>query len=210
MSDGAIAPFWDARYAVDDYVFGTAPNAFLATHATAIPASSEVLAVADGEGRNGVWLAAQGHRVHAVDGSPVALQKSARLATARSVSLQHSHVDLLDWDWPEAAYDAVVAIFIQFAGPAGRAAQFAGMRRALRPGGVLLLQGYTPRQLDYRTGGPSAAENLYTEAILRDGFGDWHWAHFAEHDSVIEEGPGHAGLSALIDLVAYKPGSVAG
>ncbi|MDD5613241.1 MAG: class I SAM-dependent methyltransferase, partial [Gallionella sp.] len=108
--------------------------------------------------------------------------------------------------WPEARFDVVVAIFIQFAPPALRLQIFEQMKRCLKPGGLLLLQGYTPRQLEYRTGGPSQVENLYTGTLLHEAFADMQIMQLAEHDSVIHEGVGHEGMSALIDMVARKPG----
>lgn len=99
----------------------------------------------------------------------------------------------------------VVGIFIQFAGPAERPAQMAGMKQAVKPGGLLLLQGYTPKQLEFRTGGPSAVENLYTSAVLRELFADWEIISLREHEDTIAEGNAHVGRSALIDLVARKP-----
>jgi cyclopropane fatty-acyl-phospholipid synthase-like methyltransferase len=197
--------FWDQRYARDDYLFGTRPNAFLARQAKRLVPGQRALAVADGEGRNGVWLAEQGLRVHAVDASPVALDKARRLAASRGVDVAFDLADLADWPWPEAAYDVVVAIFIQFAGPELRARHFAGMRRALVPGGLLLLEGYRPEQLAYGTGGPPAVENLYTEELLRQEFAGFTIEELASYDAVIEEGAAHNGMSALIDLVARKP-----
>lgn len=202
----SAAPFWDERYAQAGFLFGEAPNAFLKSRLRLLEPGKSVLCVADGEGRNGVWLAEQGLRVHAVDASPVALAKSRQLAAQRGVQLQWEEADLQTWVWPHAAYDAVAAIFIQFVGPEGRARQFAGIRQALKPGGLLIMQGYTPRQIEYGTGGPPHAENMYTEALLRAAFGDWDILHLAEHDDVIEEGAGHNGMSVLIDLVARKPG----
>ncbi len=202
----SAVPFWDERFAKPGFLFGEAPNAFLKSRSHVLKPGMSALSVADGEGRNGVWLAEQGLHVHAVDASPVALEKSRRLAARRGVSLQWEEVDLMDWDWPQAAYDVVAAIFTQFVGPEGRARQFAGIRQALKPGGLLILQGYTPRQLEYGTGGPPHAENMYTEELLRTSFGDWEITHLAEHDDVVEEGSGHSGMSALIDLVARKPG----
>jgi hypothetical protein len=99
-------------------------------------------------------------------------------------------------------FDVVVAIFIQFADPAAREQQFTNLKRSLQPGGLLLLQGYTPRQLEYRTGGPSQVENLYTFTMLREAFADMEILHLLEHDEVIREGAGHSGMSALIDMVA--------
>jgi len=199
--------FWSARYrdAGDDYLFGTAPNKFLASQAERFSAGMKVLAVADGEGRNSVWLAEQGCAVTATEISPVALEKAAKLARGRHVAVDFMQADILAWTWPTAAFDAVVGIFIQFVGPAERARQLAGMKQAVKPSGLLFLQGYTPKQLEYGTGGPSAVENLYTEALLREIFSDWEIVLLHEHEDLIDEGRGHSGRSALIDLIARKP-----
>jgi cyclopropane fatty-acyl-phospholipid synthase-like methyltransferase len=197
--------YWDQRYAEDDYVFGEAPNAFLASQAGRLKPGMRALAVADGEGRNGVWLAQQGLAVLSVDSSVVAQAKARRLAEMRGVPVQLAQVDLVDWTWPEAAFDVVVAIFVQFAGPALRAEFFERMQRALRPGGLLLLEGYRPEQMGYDSGGPSAVENLYTEPMLREAFGGMQLLELRAYDAAIEEGKGHSGMSALIDLVARRP-----
>ena len=199
--------FWSARYrdAGDDYLFGTAPNKFLASQAERFSAGMSVLSVADGEGRNSVWLAEQGCAVTATEISPVALEKATKLARGRHVAVDFMQADILNWTWPTSAFDAVVGIFIQFVGPAERARQLAGMKQAVKPGGLLFLQGYTPKQLEYRTGGPSAVENLYTEALLREIFSDWEIVLLHEHEDLIDEGRGHSGRSALIDLIARKP-----
>jgi cyclopropane fatty-acyl-phospholipid synthase-like methyltransferase len=201
----SAAPSWDDRYAVPGYLFGESPNAFLKSQLPLLKPGMSALSVADGEGRNGVWLAEQGLQVQAVDGSPVALEKSRRLAARRGVALQWEEADLQTWRWPGEAYDVVVAIFTQFVGAEGRARQFAGIRQTLKSGGLLIMQGYTPRQLEYGTGGPPHAENMYTREILLAAFGDWEILHLREHDDVIEEGAGHSGMSALIDLVVRKP-----
>lgn len=205
MADAAQAAFWDERYASEDYLFGTAPNAFLSREAHRLAPGSRVLALADGEGRNGVFLAGLGHRVVATDISPRAIEKARRLAAQSGVVLDHQLVDLADWDWPPEAFDAVVGIFIQFAGAELRRRIFDGVRRTLRPGGLFLLQGYRQEQLAYGTGGPPDLDNLYTEAMLGQDFAAWEIAHLRAHDSEIREGTGHSGPSALIDLVARKP-----
>lgn len=207
MSFPDYAAFWDGRYreAGEDYLFGTAPNRFLATQAALFDAGMAVLSVADGEGRNSVWLAQLGCRVTATEISRTALEKAARLARANHVAVDCLETDIFHWAWPVAEFDAVVGIFIQFAGPAERPRLFEGMKQAVRPGGVVLLQGYTPKQLEFRTGGPSAVENLYTADLLRNAFGDWCIEHLREHEEEIIEGSAHAGRSALIDLVARKP-----
>lgn len=199
--------FWSARYrdAGNDYLFGTTPNRFLASQANRFGAGMSVLSVADGEGRNAVWLAEQGCQVTATEISPVALEKAAKLARGRNVAVDFVQADILNWDWPKETYDAVVGIFIQFATPEDRPRQLAGMKQAVKSGGLLLLQGYTPKQLEYRTGGPSAVENLYTAALLREIFADWEIVSLHEHEDTIEEGSAHIGRSALIDLVARKP-----
>lgn len=197
--------FWNARYATDDYIFGTAPNGFLASQAALIQPGMRALAIADGEGRNGVWLAEQGARVHAIDFSAAALEKARKLAAIRGVTLEIEQADVLNWSWPEAAYDLVAAIFIQFTPPPERERIIAGIRRTLKPGGVLILQGYTPKQIEFGTGGPPSAANMYTADLLRGWFGDWDILHLHAHESVISEGSHHHGMSALIDLVARKP-----
>lgn len=197
--------FWNTRYATEAYVFGTAPNAFLASQAQRLKPGQRALAVADGEGRNGVWLAQQGLRVHAIDFSPVALAKAGRLAAERGVQVEFEQADLLHWRWPDAAYDVIVTIFIQFSPPPERDRIIEGIRRSLRPGGTLILQGYTPKQIEFGTGGPSNPANLYTRADLERWFGDWDMQHLADYEAHISEGAHHHGQSALIDLVAVKP-----
>ena len=195
---------WDSRFGAEEYVFGTAPNAFLVSQQSLLRPGQRALAVADGEGRNGVWLARQGLEVLSVDFSPVALAKATKLAAAAGVTLQTECADLAAWGWGAPRFDVVAAIFIQFATPQVRESLFRGIQQALKPGGLLLLQGYRPEQLTYKTGGPPQADHLYTAAMLREAFADMTILHLAEYDALIEEGVGHKGMSALIDLVARK------
>ncbi len=198
---------WQERYgSTADYVFGEEPNHFLVSCADVLPKAGRVLAVADGEGRNGVWLARQGLDVVSLDFAPAAQDKARRLAQRHGVDVEFIQGDVHEWAYPEAAFDAVVDIFTQFSTPDERPRKWAGMRRALRPGGVLIVHGYTPRQLEYGTGGPKVRENLYTETILREAFGDWPIERLVEADVEISEGAGHSGMSAVIGLVARKPG----
>jgi SAM-dependent methyltransferase len=164
-----------------------------------------VLVPADGEGRNSVFLAETGHRVVATDIAEHAIAKARKLAAARGVSVEFRHLDLEGWQWPEAEFDAVVAVFIQFAPPAFRDEIFAGLKRAVRPGGLVLLHGYTPKQLEYRTGGPPVLEQLYTEELLRAAFADWELLRIEAYERELDEGEGHKGRSAVIDLVARRP-----
>ena len=199
------ASFWDGRYAEESYLFGTEPNAFLAREGGRLQPGWHALAVADGEGRNGVWLAEQGLGVTSIDISPRATEKARALAQARGVTLDIRNVEVTAFDMGEAAYDAVVAIFIQFAPPGTREALFARMIRALKPGGLLFLKGYRPEQVDYGTGGPPHREHMYTMELLETQFADLEWLHSASYDAPVREGRGHDGMSALIELVARKP-----
>lgn len=196
---------WNERYDRPDYLFGEDPAAFLTAQAGHIPERSRVLVVADGEGRNSVSLAGLGHQVTAFDMAPKALEKARRLAAARGVSVAFHEADIFGWDWSGAPYDAVVAIFIQFMGPERRPEVFSGLDAALKPGGMLLLHGYAPRQVGYGTGGPPCAENMYELPLLREAFAGHTVLHAADYDAEINEGPGHSGRSGLIDFVARKP-----
>lgn len=210
MTDQTPLEHWNGRYVKEGYLFGEEPNAFLKSQAHRLAPGQRALALADGEGRNGVFLAGEGLDVLSVDFSPVALEKARRLAARKGVALETRTVDLYRWEFEEAAFDVVAAIFIQFAPPPERARIFDGIKRALKPGGLLIMQGYRPKQVEYKTGGPPQAENMYTEDLLREAFGEFEILHLEEHDDVIEEGSGHSGLSALIDLVARKPASPSG
>ncbi len=192
---------WESRFAPESYLFGTAPNAFLAAQKARLPKSGRALSVADGEGRNGVWLAEQGLDVVSMDFSPTAQTKARALAASRGVTITTQQVDLSTWTWPAETFDVIVVIFAQ---PLDREMLFAGVRRALKPGGLLLLEGYPPKQLQYRTGGPSDIERLYTREHLEAGFAGFTHVQIDEYDAEIYEGEGHGGMAALIDLVATK------
>src|SRR6202035_2004572 len=161
---------WESRYAGADYAFGKEPNYFLASCKGLLPKSGRVLVVADGEGRNGVWLAEQGLDVLAIDFSPAAQAKAHALAKTRGVTLRIERVDVHQYAWPQAEFDVVVDILTQFSAPADRKVKFAGERRALKPGGLLLLQGYRPEQIAYGTGGPKEPDHMYTRSLLEQEF----------------------------------------
>jgi len=204
-ADPAQLERWNTRYSTEGYLFGTAPNAFLASQRVRLVPGKRALCIADGEGRNSVWLVRQGLHVTAFDFSPVAIAKAHALAHEAGVSVDYRRSDIFEWDWSAAQYDIVAAIFFQFASPPQRVVIFAGLQRALAPGGLLMLQGYRPEQLVYRTGGPDKVENLYTEALLRESFAALEILHLASHDDAVDEGSGHKGMSALIDMVARRP-----
>lgn len=208
MDQNAI---WSKRYqeAGEDYLFGTEPNRFLAHRQSLFMAGHTALSVADGEGRNSVWLAGLGLDVTAVEISAVALAKARQLAAVAGRQVQFVEADMFAADWPPAdlsgKFDWVVGIFIQFVGPDLRKRQFDLLKALTKPGGCVVLQGYTPKQLEYRTGGPSTVENLYTPDILRAGFADWSIEELVEYEDELAEGSGHCGRSALIGMVARKP-----
>ena len=198
------AQTWDARFSTEDYIFGTAPNVWLTQHRGQLVPGGRVLAVADGEGRNSVWLAQQGMQVDAFDISPVGVAKAMKLARQTNVSVNYQISSAENFDWKPGEYDAVVAIFIQFADPDLRARLFERMVDSLKPGGLLFLQGYTPKQLDYKTGGPPLVEHLYTEALLRDAFQLMDMLELVSYEAVLREGTQHSGQSALIGMLARK------
>ena len=202
---------WSKRYsdAGKEYLFGTEPNRFLARREQLLQEGHNAISIADGEGRNSVWLAELGLEVTGIEISAVAIEKARHLAAARKVKVDFMQADMLAPGWPpiemQETFDWVVGIFIQFVGPEWRERQFEVMKQLTRPGGHILLQGYTPKQLEYRTGGPSAVENLYTQDILQKAFSDWDIKELVEYEDSIAEGSGHVGRSALIGMVARKP-----
>jgi SAM-dependent methyltransferase len=195
---------WEGRYGVAEYIFGKEPNYFLASCKPLLPASGKALAVADGEARNGVWLAEQGLDVLSIDFSPSAQQKAETLAKERGVTIAFERADVHAWHYPDAAFDVVVEIFTQFSSPADRLRKWAGMRKTLKPDGLLIIQGYTPKQLQYGTGGPSQIENLYTRAVLDEAFRGFRDVQIVEEEVDIHEGTSHGGMSAVINLTARK------
>jgi SAM-dependent methyltransferase len=196
---------WQGRYAATDYVFGEEPNSFLAAQKDLLPRAGRALAVADGEARNGVWLAQQGLEVHSIDFSSNGQAKGRALAKKRGVDLTFELCDINDFPFPDETYDVVVEIFTQFSKPDERARKWAGMLRTLKSGGLLLIEGYTPRQLEYKTGGPKELDRLYTRDLLEAAFaGGLSRCDIKEYDAYFDEGGGHAGMGAVIDLVGYK------
>lgn len=198
------AATWNSRYQAPAYIFGTEPNGYLHRHAGLFSTGQRVLCVADGEGRNSVWLARRGLKVDAFDISEVGVDKARALAREAGVGVNFDVSDCDRWPWPDAAYDGVVAIFVQFADPAMRERLFASMVKSLKPGGILILQGYTPQQLVYKTGGPPHASHMYTADMLRDAFAPLDIVELVEYEEDLAEGVQHAGRSALIGMVARK------
>jgi len=195
--------FWDTRYDSEQFAYGTAPNAFLRARALRLPAGGRLLLPGEGEGRNGAWLAEQGFAVAAVDYSATGLEKARALAEERGVTIDTGHADLTTWDWPESAFDGVAAIFFhlpeEYRRPLHRA-----MLNALRPGGRLLLEGFTKDQLDYGTGGPPVPEMLFDPAELEEDFAAARLLELETEVRRLDEGPYHNGQAAVVHLVAER------
>ena len=205
MTNTAEFQRWQERYSTPDYAFGKEPNEFLVRCRPLLPSTGKVLAVADGEGRNGVWLARQGLDVLSLDFSPAAQAKARALAAEHRVAVTFVEADVHAWPYPDEAFDVVAEIFTQFSTPPERERKWAGMRRALKRGGLLIVQGYTPKQLEYGTGGPKQVEQLYTRDMLMRAFGDFADVSIIEEERALHEGPAHSGMSAVIGLTARKP-----
>lgn len=195
---------WNKRFAGAGFLFGTEPNQWLRGHAVWSP-GQKVLCVADGEGRNSVWLAERGMAVDAFDISEVGVAKARELATRRGVQVNFTVADCDAYSWPSGHYDGIAVIFVQFADPELRTRMFRHICASLKPGGVMVLQGYTPRQLEYKTGGPPIASHLYTAAMLRESFAGLEVLELLEYEAEVDEGSGHKGLSALVGMVARRP-----
>ena len=199
------AAVWDQRYAGDALLFGEAPNDYLRAQRPRLPRAGRALCVADGEGRNSVWLAERGLSVDAFDISAVGVAKARALARRRGVKVNHAVADCDTLAWPEGLYDVIAAIFVQFADPPMRQRLFANMTHALAPGGILVLHGYSPKQLQYRSGGPQRTDHLYSEVMLREHFAGLEILELMSYEAELREGHQHTGMAALIGMVARKP-----
>ena len=195
---------WDKRFSTPDYVFGEEPNAFLVSQA-ALLGKGHALALADGEGRNSVWLAKQGFTVDAFDFSAPAIVKAQALADKHTVQVNFSCSAWQNFDWKPAHYDLVAGIFFQFATPEERAVLFEKIKDSLKPGGLLIIQGYGKNQLKFNTGGPGKLDHLYDDALMREAFVGYDVLVCNTYETTIQEGAGHSGMSALVGFVARKP-----
>ena len=194
---------WDERYASDEYVYGTDPNEFLAAEYRRIP-PGRVLCLSEGEGRNGVFLAQQGYEVTGVDASIVGLDKAQRLASERRVSIRTEVCDLADYDLGQGAWQGIVSIFGHLP-PDLRRAVLGRVAAALAPGGVFLLEAYTPRHRELgRVGGPSDITWLATLETLERELGALETVLGREVERDVNEGHQHSGPSHVVQLVARR------
>jgi SAM-dependent methyltransferase len=194
---------WDERYGGEGFFYGTEPNDFLRAQAPGLPQGGKVLCLAEGEGRNAVFLAGLGHPVTAVDSSAQGLAKTRQLARQRGVEVETVLADLADWDPGPDSHDAVVSIWCHLP-PELRRVVHARVLRCLRPGGVLVLEHYHPRQLGYGTGGPRDAALLLTLAELERDFATLEVRYALEGERVVKEGTGHSGRSFVTQFVAQR------
>ncbi|MCG6897413.1 MAG: methyltransferase domain-containing protein [Thiocapsa sp.] len=193
---------WDERYASEDYAYGTEPNDFLREVAPRLPVG-KTLCLGEGEGRNAVFLAGLGHRVTALDGSRVGLEKARRLAADRGVAIDTIHSDLAHYTLEPAAWDCIVAIFVHLP-PALRRQLHRQVVAGLRPGGVFVLEAYTPRQLELGTGGPPVAELMMELETLAEELTGLRFLRAAEAEREVHEGRYHAGTGAVVQILATR------
>lgn len=194
---------WDERYGGAGYYYGTEANDFLRENAAAIPAGGAVLSLGEGEGRNAVFLAGLGLRVIALDQSVTGLGKARSLASARGVSIDTLVANLDDYHMEPAHWDGIVSIWCHMPS-AVRPAMHRQISAGLKPGGVFLLEAYTPNQISLGTGGPKSTDLLPTLDELRRDLGELELIHAVERERVVQEGSGHRGLSAVVQLVARR------
>ncbi len=207
MSDAPNAPNppdWDARYAEPGWAYGSEPNDFLREQAYRLPAAGRVLCLAEGQGRNAVHLASLGHRVTAVDLSPVGLARADALAASRGVPIRTVVADLADFPIEPLAWEGVVSIWVHVP-PEVRVPLHRAVVAGLAPGGVLLLEAYTPRQLGRDTGGPSDPGRLMTLASLERELAGLEWELARELERDVVEGRYHSGRADVVQLVGRKP-----
>lgn len=196
--------FWDQSYSVDGYKYGVEPNAFLKQEARRLNPSSQILVPGDGEGRNGIWLAQQGHRVLALDSSSVGQAKARQLAIERNAHLSFELTNLEHWKTKAGSFDAAVLTYVHLPLEI-RTAVHRQVAHALKPGGLLILEAFHPRQLGYASGGPKNEELLYTLAMLRDDFAllmEEH--HGTEEETHLDEGLGHQGAAFVTRWIGAR------
>jgi len=195
---------WDERYGSGHFMFGEAPNLFLLGQAHRLRPGLRALAIGDGEGRNGVWMAQQGLVTTSVDWSAVGLAKARALADARGVKLATVAADLTRWDWPAAGFDVIAWIFVHLP-PEDRAIACEGARRALAPGGLLLMECFTPAQEGRRSGGPKDPALLWSRALVEHHFAGFEVLELFEGTVLLDEGPRHQGPAEVVRAVLRRP-----
>lgn len=193
---------WDERYSVKEYVYGTKPNEFLEANASSIP-KGKVLSLAEGEGRNAVFLAKQGYSVTAVDASLVGLEKAKKLADDNGVSVEFIHADLRDYDFGKNQWDGIVSIFCPI--PSSfRKQLYKKLESGLKKNGVFLLEAYTPEQLKHGTGGGNSIDLMQSKESLSRELAGLTFKHLVELEREVIEGIYHTGTGAVVQAIASK------
>ncbi len=193
---------WDKRYSAEEYIYGKEPNEFLAQAFGAIP-KGRVLSLGEGEGRNGVFLAEHGYEVIGVDSSAVGFKKARALAMERGVEIETVLADLAHFEIAPAAFDGIVSIFLHLPPPL-RKRIHESVVNGLRPGGAFILEAYTPRQLEFNTGGPSDRELLMELAVLQQELRGLEFTHAVETEREFSEGTTHKGRGAVVQIIAVR------
>jgi len=192
---------WNQRYAGDDYIYGTEPNSFLAERVDLL--MGPVLSLAEGEGRNAVFLAARGLKVHGVDGSDVALTKARALAFSRGVEIQTEVSDLGMFKPTANYYGSVVSIFAHLPGTV-RNRLYPLVEQCLKPDGIIILEAYTHDQLARETGGPKDADMLMTRAKIEREFPNLEPILLRELERIVQEGKYHTGMASVVQFIGRK------
>lgn len=195
---------WNNRFNNENYVFGTEPNEFLKAVQNKLHLSGDVLAIAEGEGRNAVFLAEQGLNVSAWDYAESGLEKTKKLAKIRSVNVKTELVDLNEAQWETNRWDEIICIFGHFPEEL-RKTTLRGIKEAVKPGGYFVTEVYSHSQIPYKSGGPQNLELLYSPEEFLQTFKDWRIVHFFMGEVVRHEGELHNGLSHVIQFVGQKP-----
>ena len=193
---------WNKRFSIEDYLFGADPAQALVKLEHYLIPQGDTLVIADGEGRNSVYLASKGFKVTATDASTVANIKAKALAASQNVEVNYQVEDFFDIDWSAEQYDNIVGIFFQFIPPDKIKQVLTALRTAIKKGGTLLIHGYTPQQIELATGGPKDVSLMYTKELFEDVFESVEILVNKEYQMQLSEGSGHKGQSALIDFVA--------
>lgn len=197
------AEMWDERFAWDELIYGEEPNAYLREQAMRLNPGSNVLVPGDGYGRNGLWLARQGMHVHIVDYSLSGVQRATQRAAQAGLQIEIEHADLTQWLWPLNTYDAIVSVFLHLH-ESVRAALHRKMLAALKPGGLIILEAFTPRQLQFKSGGPKDTSLLFTKAQLGKDFAEAELLDLQEEEIQLHEGRLHSGPAAVVHGVFRK------
>ncbi|SKA76505.1 SAM-dependent methyltransferase [Desulfobaculum bizertense] len=196
-------PLWDRRYSEEGFTFGTCPNAFLTRSVSHLTPGGHLLSLGEGEGRNAVWLAQQGFRVTAVDASRIGLDKAQSLARQRGVRITTIQANLADFPLPPSEYDGIISIFCHLP-PKVRVPLYQRCAKTLRPSGIIILEAYTPDQLNRDTGGPQDAKRLMTAQILRDEFPSLRRILLQERIRSVYEGKLHTGKSSVVQFIGQR------